>query len=53
MPKFRTNYLRAVSMGLLLGMCTVQTLAHPEDLLPLVVAGERVAFVCAWIGGLR
>ena len=52
LPSHPSLYGRAVGLGLVLGVCAVQAIAHPEDLLPLVVAGEKVALVCAWIGGM-
>lgn len=49
----KTNLLRAVSFGLLLGLCAVNTLTSPADLLTLMQAGERVSMVVVWIGGWR
>lgn len=48
----KTNYLRAISMGLLLGLCALNVLTNPSDLLTLMQAGETVGQMVGWIGGL-
>ncbi len=49
----KTNYLRAASRGLLLGLCAANTLTNPSDLLLHQQEEERVGMVVGWIGGAR